>query len=95
MGVVIVEALAAGTPVITYNFGPMPELVCHGKTGYVISIGNITELAVAIIDSYQTAVNNFQSTDLYRSAAAIYTTQEVSRCYLKLFKKIYDKKYSS
>jgi len=95
MGVVIVEALAAGTPVITYDFGPMPELVCNGKTGYVISVGNISAMADAIIDSHQSAESNFQSIDVYRSAAAIYTTEEVTRCYLKLFKKIYDKKHSA
>ena len=34
-GVVVVEALACGTPVITYAQGPMPEIVQDGVTGYL------------------------------------------------------------
>ena len=29
------EAMAAGTPVVTYPRGSMPELIKHGETGYL------------------------------------------------------------
>lgn len=35
-GLVAVEALRAGTPVIASNRGALPELVVHGRTGYVV-----------------------------------------------------------
>ena len=35
-GMVIVEALACGTPVIAFREGAMPELVVNGKTGFLV-----------------------------------------------------------
>lgn len=34
-GMVAIEAMASGTPVVTMNSGALPELVIHGVTGYV------------------------------------------------------------
>jgi glycosyltransferase involved in cell wall biosynthesis len=36
-GLVIIEALACGTPVIAYGHGSVPELLDHGNTGFVVS----------------------------------------------------------
>ncbi len=35
-GYSVVEALACGTPVIAYDRGSMPELLDHGRTGFVV-----------------------------------------------------------
>ncbi len=35
-GMAVVEAMAAGTPVLTYRRGAMPELIQHGETGYLL-----------------------------------------------------------
>jgi glycosyltransferase involved in cell wall biosynthesis len=32
---VLIEAMACGTPVIAYPFGSVPELVDHGKSGFL------------------------------------------------------------
>lgn len=34
---VALEALAAGTPVVAFGKGALPEIIDHGKTGYVVS----------------------------------------------------------
>ena len=34
-GLVVVEALSCGTPVITYQLGAMPEILTHGVTGFL------------------------------------------------------------
>jgi len=36
-GLVMIEAMACGTPVIAYSCGAAPEVVDHGVTGYVVS----------------------------------------------------------
>jgi len=36
-GLAVAEAMAAGTPVLTYPRGSMPELVKHGESGYLVS----------------------------------------------------------
>jgi glycosyltransferase involved in cell wall biosynthesis len=35
-GMAVAEAMAAGTPVLTYPRGSMPELVKHGESGYLV-----------------------------------------------------------
>ncbi|MGI4812035.1 MAG: glycosyltransferase family 4 protein [Janthinobacterium lividum] len=35
-GLVMIEAMACGTPVIAFNRGSVPEVVDHGVTGYVV-----------------------------------------------------------
>ena len=35
-GMVVIEAMAAGTPVLAYQRGSMPELIKHGETGYLV-----------------------------------------------------------
>ncbi len=47
-GLVVVEALACGVPVITYRRGGPAEIVDHGKTGWVIPADNVEELVKAV-----------------------------------------------
>lgn len=39
-GLSIVEAMCCGTPVIAYPKGSMPELICDGKTGFLVKDEN-------------------------------------------------------
>jgi len=43
--ITIMEALTAGTPVVTANLGGMPELVQHNVNGLLFEAGNISDLA--------------------------------------------------
>jgi glycosyltransferase involved in cell wall biosynthesis len=45
-GMVIVEALAAGTPVLAFNHGAAPEIVEHGKNGFLVE--DEDEMAAAV-----------------------------------------------
>lgn len=43
-GLSVVEALACGTPVIAFRRGSMPEIIEHGKTGFLVSdVGEAVE----------------------------------------------------
>lgn len=44
----IVEALAAGTPVVGTDIGGIPELVYEGKTGFICEAGAVQSMADAI-----------------------------------------------
>jgi len=45
-GLVMIEAMACGTPVIAYNRGSVPEVVVDGETGYIVS--NVEEMVKAM-----------------------------------------------
>jgi len=47
-GLVPVEAQAAGTPVLVYDTGGLPETLKNNETGFVIPAGNYQELAMRI-----------------------------------------------
>ena len=47
-GLVMVEALACGTPVIAYRHGSVPEVLEHGVTGFIVS--NQDEAVQAVVD---------------------------------------------
>jgi glycosyltransferase involved in cell wall biosynthesis len=46
-GLVLIEAMACGTPVIAYNQGSVPEVIEDGKTGFIVDNQND---AVAAVD---------------------------------------------
>ncbi len=48
-GLVLIESMACGTPVVALNRGSVPEIIRHGKTGYVIdSMDEMAEMANSI-----------------------------------------------
>jgi glycosyltransferase involved in cell wall biosynthesis len=45
-GITMIESMACGTPVITFNRGSIPEVVKNKKTGFIVN--NINEMADAV-----------------------------------------------
>jgi glycosyltransferase involved in cell wall biosynthesis len=50
-GLVMIEALACGTPVIAWSRGSVPEIVADGVTGYIVDTVQDAALAVARVAS--------------------------------------------
>lgn len=48
-GIVFLEAMASGIPIVSTNISAIPETVRHGENGLLVKPGNTTELADAII----------------------------------------------
>ncbi|CAN5823812.1 glycosyltransferase family 4 protein [soil metagenome] len=47
-GIGVIEALACGVPVIAYRRGGPAEIVCHGKTGWLVEPGDQAGMVAAI-----------------------------------------------
>jgi glycosyltransferase involved in cell wall biosynthesis len=46
----VMEAMACGTPVVGFETGGVPEIVDHGKNGWLVPTGEVANLAMRIID---------------------------------------------
>jgi glycosyltransferase involved in cell wall biosynthesis len=77
-GLSVVEAMAAGTPVVAYNKGSMPEVIDEGLTGFLVS--DITS-AVAAVES---AVA-LPRTEIRRTAEARFSADHMVDRYLAVY----------
>jgi len=46
---VVLEAMASGLPVVATNVGGIPEIVQHGRTGYLVGTGELDKMAEWVI----------------------------------------------
>ena len=79
-GLVMIEALAAGTPVITTGLGAAPEIITHGVNGYVASDGRTLLRALSAAPDIdrnvcrRTASERFSAQRLVADHVAVYRT---------------------
>ena len=78
-GLVLIESMACGTPVIAYRRGSVPEIVESGRTGYIADGVDDAVLAVKEIpslkraDCRQTFDTRFASSRMAADYVALYT----------------------
>src|SRR5581483_7764473 len=49
-GLVAIEAMATGTPVIAFRRGSMEEIILHGETGFLVEPGECAQAAALVDD---------------------------------------------
>ena len=79
-----IEALACGTPVITYRTGGSPEAI-DDKTGMVIEQGNVTALANAIMQMKDTPLS---SADCRKRAEEYFDKDKCFEKYVELYEEL-------
>jgi glycosyltransferase involved in cell wall biosynthesis len=80
-GLVMIEAMACGTPVLAFRRGSVPEVVEDGVTGYVVD--NLEE-AIAKVDS----ILSLDRTQVRRRFEQRFTAERMAQDYLKLYAKL-------
>jgi glycosyltransferase involved in cell wall biosynthesis len=79
-GMVLIEALSCGTPVISWNHGSVPELIDHGRTGFIVSTVAEAVDAVACVVNLdrwacrRTFEDRFTADRMARDYLAVYDT---------------------
>jgi len=80
-GLVVIEAMACGTPVIAHNVGAMPELIKDGKTGFLV---NSQEQMVEAIKK----IGQINRIDCHRHVARKFSLEKMVNKYEALYNKI-------
>lgn len=91
LGLVGVEALSCGCPVIGSNIGCLPEYIKHNNNGFLFTPGNITELTNCIENLYALTPNEYTNFRLNAySTSQIYSSYSVAKAMYKQLKMIID-----
>ncbi len=80
-GLSVVEAMICGTPVIAFNRGSMPELILHGKTGFLV---NGIEEAVEAVNS----IEFIDRRDCMEWASSTFSMHKMVDGYLDVYQRI-------
>ncbi|MET0250646.1 MAG: glycosyltransferase family 4 protein [Novosphingobium sp.] len=80
-GLSVAEAMACGTPVIATRRGAMPEIIEHGRTGFLVDTVEEAVAAVAKIDTLDRAA-------VRRSIAERFSVDRMAEGYLALYRRI-------
>ncbi len=84
-GLSVVEAMFCGTPVIAFNRGSMPEIIQHGKTGFLV---DTLDEAVAAVKTIAT----IERWNCYQWASSNFSGEKMVDGYIDVYNKILDYK---
>lgn len=85
-GLVMIEAMACGTPVIAFHCGAVPEVIKDGVTGFVCPLGDGEALTKAVQKIYEMPDNQYQKMrqDCRRHVEENFTVENMVGKYLKI-----------
>lgn len=86
---VILESMACGTPVVTYNTGGAPEPILNDETGYVVRKGDISS-AVSLMRIIKTRKKSFYSNNCVKRIKEYFNCDFQNERYVKLAKIYYE-----
>jgi glycosyltransferase involved in cell wall biosynthesis len=87
-GLVIIEAMACGTPVIAYNRGAVPEVVQDGITGFIV---NDEEGAVRAVENVPT-LDRKKCRQIFEER---FTATRMARDYISCYKQLVERRQRS
>jgi len=82
-GLVLIESMACGTPVVAFRKVSVPEIVVHGKTGFVV--GSIDAMVGAV-----NAINLIEPRDCRKHVKDHFSIVSMARKYSDLYQRIVD-----
>ena len=83
-GLVMIEAMACGTPVVAWKNGSVPEIIDPGVTGFIV--GNMDE-AVAAVEK----VESINRLSCRRTFEERFTASRMAQDYLKVYSRLVEK----
>lgn len=87
-GLVALEAMASGVPVIASDVGGIPEVVDHGRTGYLAPVGDVDAMSAHAIDLLTNEAQHCQfGTEAQRQAKTRFDYQLIVPQYEQLYER--------
>jgi len=80
-GLVMIEALACGTPVVAWNCGSVPEVIEHGKTGFIV---NSIDEAVSALEQ----IKNINRVDCRKAFEKRFTARRMAEDYERVYESL-------
>ena len=84
MPMAILEAMALKIPVIASNIGGIPDIVIHGKTGFLVKPGSVNELAKMIISSLTSETRKIIE-NAYANLRENFNLNKIVEKYIKIY----------
>ncbi len=86
-GLVMIESMASGTPVIAMSMGSTPEIIAHGKTGFLCN--SVDECVQAI-----EAVSNLSRQDCRQHVETNFSAKRMADGYLAVYQQIMAERFA-
>jgi len=83
-GIVMAESMACGCPVIGFNRGSVPEVIEHGKNGYIVE--NVQEMTDAV-----KKISQIKRSEVRECAVKNFSIEVISEKYLQVYQKLLSK----
>lgn len=80
-GLVMIEAMACGTPVIAWNHGSVPEVIEHGRSGYIV---NDVAGSIAAVEM----IERISRRDVRRCFEARFTSRSMAHAHVGAYCKL-------
>lgn len=84
-GMVMMEAMACGTPVIAYGRGSVPEVIRDGVSGFVLPPGDLDAAVAAVA-----ALGSFDRARCRRDFEERFSVERMTRDYLRIYQQVLD-----
>ncbi|MGH8496803.1 MAG: glycosyltransferase family 4 protein [Gammaproteobacteria bacterium] len=87
-GLVLIEAMACGTPAVAFRRGSVPEIIDHGRSGFIV---DDVDAAVAAVDG----VSGLDRAGCRRMFENRFSARRMARGYLAAYRRIVDQELES
>jgi glycosyltransferase involved in cell wall biosynthesis len=87
-GLVVVEAMACGVPVVATRCGGPEEIISHGSDGYLVPLDDARELANHLRLLCDESLNQRMSAEARRTAVSRFSAEVAFRRYLDTYQRL-------